>query len=162
MSCIDCTGIMHAEPVLYRLRKGEGIFMNVRNCRTCGRIFNYVAGPAMCPACREKLEEKFQQVKEFIRENKGVGIPEVAEACDVDAGQIRQWLREERLELSQDSPMYLTCESCGGPIRTGRFCEKCAGNLTRSLQDVLKGSRAAAPAKPAKNDAEGPKMRFLK
>ena len=32
--------------------------MNVRNCRHCGRIFNYVAGPIMCPACREKMEEK--------------------------------------------------------------------------------------------------------
>lgn len=136
--------------------------MNVRNCRTCGRIFNYVTGSAMCPSCREKLEEKFQQVKEYIRENKGVGIPEVAEACDVDAGQIRQWLREERLELSQDSPIYLTCESCGGPIRTGRFCEKCTGNMTRSLQDVLKAGKAAAQPKPARNDGEGAKMRFLK
>ena len=80
---------------------------------------------------------------------------------EISAGKGIQWLREERLELSQDSPMYLTCESCGAPIRTGRFCEKCSGNLTRSLQDVLKEGRAAS-AKPAKNDAEGPKMRFLK
>ena len=86
----------------------------------------------------------------------------MAEACEVDQGQIRQWLREERLELSQDSPIYLTCESCGAPIRTGRFCEKCTGNMTRSLQDVLKAGKAAAQPKPAKNEGEGPKMRFLK
>ena len=136
--------------------------MNVRNCRTCGRIFNYVSGPAMCPSCREALEKKFQQVKDYIRENKGVGINEVAEACDVDQGQIRQWLREERLELAPDSPIYLRCESCGASIRSGRFCEKCTGNMTRGLQDALKASKAAAQPKPAKNDGEGPKMRFLK
>lgn len=135
--------------------------MNVRNCKSCGRIFNYVSGPPICPACREKLEEKFQEVKDYIRENKGAGIQEVADACGVDIKQIRQWLREERLELSSESALYLNCESCGAPIRSGRFCEKCAGNMTKSLNDVLKAGRAAN-TKPEKPDPEGPKMRFLK
>ena len=64
--------------------------MNVRNCRSCGNIFNYVVGQVICPACREKMEQKFQEVKEYIRSHKGVGINEVAEACDVDVAQIRQ------------------------------------------------------------------------
>lgn len=135
--------------------------MNVRNCKSCGRIFNYVSGPPTCPICREKLEEKFQEVKDYIRENKGAGIQEVADACDVDIKQIRQWLREDRLELSAESAVHLSCESCGAPIRSGRFCEKCTGNMTKSLNDVLKANRAAN-AKPEKNDPEGPKMRFLK
>lgn len=135
--------------------------MNVRNCRSCGRIFNYVTGPAICPTCRDKLEEKFQEVKNYIRENKGAGIQEVAEACEVEVSQIRQWLREERLELAADSALYLNCESCGAPIRSGKFCEKCANNMTKSLQDVLNANKAV-PAKSKKDDAEGPKMRFLK
>lgn len=135
--------------------------MNVRNCRSCGRIFNYVMGPAICPACRDKLEEKFQEVKDYVRENKGAGIQEVAEKCDVEVSQIRQWLREERLELAADSALYLNCESCGAPIRSGKFCEKCAGNMTRSLQEVLNANKPAA-GKSKKDDAEGPKMRFLK
>ena len=135
--------------------------MNVRNCRNCGAIFNYVSGQAICPACREKLEKKFQVVKDYIRENKGAGINEVAEACDVDPGQIRQWLREDRLEVTADSAVFLTCESCGTSIRSGRFCEKCMGNMTRGFQEVLKGNQAAQ-VKPAKDDGQGPKMRFLK
>jgi len=135
--------------------------MNVRNCRSCGCIFNYIAGPITCPACREKLEKKFQEVKEYIRENKGVGIPEVAEACDVDAGQIRQWLREERLELSTESAAALTCEGCGKAIRSGRFCEKCTLNMARGFQEVLSAGKQTA-SKQSKNDGEGPKMRYLK
>ena len=73
--------------------------MNVRNCRKCGRLFNYISGPSWCPACREQMEVKFQEVKEYIRENPGVGIKQVSEACDVEPAQINQWLREERLEL---------------------------------------------------------------
>lgn len=135
--------------------------MNVRNCRSCGCIFNYIAGQVICPACREKLEKKFQEVKEYIRENKGVGIQQVAEACEVDPGQIRQWLREERLELSEDSGAYLICESCGKPIRSGRFCEKCAMEMKRGLQEVLKSNKPVEQ-KPLKTDGDGAKMRYLK
>ena len=135
--------------------------MNVRNCRNCGCIFNYVTGPVICPACREKLEEKFQEVKEYIRDNKGAGIPEVAEACDVEVAQIRQWLREGRLELTEDAQMYWSCETCGKPIRSGRFCEKCTLNMSRGFQEVLNAGKDTSP-RQAKNDGEGPKMRYLK
>ena len=43
--------------------------MNVRNCRGCGRIFNYVTGPFLCIKCREEMEVKFQEVKEYIRQH---------------------------------------------------------------------------------------------
>ena len=49
----------------------------------CGHIFNYVAGPFLCPHCREKMEAKFQEVKEYIRNNPGVSIQDVSENCDV-------------------------------------------------------------------------------
>ncbi len=134
--------------------------MNVRNCRNCGRIFNYVAGPPICPACKESLEAKFQEVKEYIRAHKGAGIAEVAEACEVEASQIRQWLREDRLELAEGSAIVLSCESCGAPIRSGRFCEKCKGNMTRNLKEAMKPSRPAQ--QPRKNKEEGgARMRFL-
>ena len=135
--------------------------MNVRNCRSCGCIFNYIAGQVICPACRDKLEEKFHEVKEYILENKGAGIKEVAEACEVDTGQIRQWLREERLELGEESAVYLNCESCGKAIRSGRLCEKCALDMKKGLREVL-ASNKPAEQRALKNDAEGPKMRFLK
>lgn len=59
------------------------------------------------------MEAKFQEVKEYIRANPGVGIQDVAENCDVEPSQIQQWLREERLELTEGSAIYLQCEKCG-------------------------------------------------
>lgn len=136
--------------------------MNVRNCKVCGRIFNYVAGPVTCPSCREKMEAKFQEVKEYIRAHRGAGIQEVSEACDVDGAQIRQWLREDRLEITEDSPIFLSCEACGAPIRSGRFCDKCTLTMTKGFKDVLNAGRtAAAPKQPARRDDERAKMRFL-
>ncbi len=135
--------------------------MNVKNCRVCGRIYNYVSGPNVCPSCRQKMEEKFQEVKEYIRNHKGCGIQEVSEACDVDGAQIRQWLREDRLEVTEDSAIFLSCESCGGPIRSGRFCEKCQMNMTKGFKDVLSAGQKQAPKPPVRKEDDSPKMRFL-
>ena len=116
----------------------------------------------MCPACREASETKFQEVKDYIRENRGVGIQEVAEACEVDPAQIRQWLREDRLEVTEDSAVFLNCEGCGAPIRSGKFCEKCKQDMTKGFDQVLKAGRPEPP-KPKKQDAtQNAKMRFLK
>ena len=137
--------------------------MNIRNCRVCGRIFNYMTGAPICPACRESLEAKFQEVKEYIREHRGAGITEVAEACDVDTAQIRQWLREDRLEVTEDSPMFLNCESCGAPIRSGKYCDKCKVDMTKGFNDVVKSSRPTPPPqKKPTGDDPGARMRFLK
>ena len=134
--------------------------MNVRNCRSCGRIFNYLSGAPICPACREGMEAKFQEVKEYVREHRGISIPEVAEACDVDPAQIRQWLRDDRLEVTEDSAMFLNCESCGAPIRSGRFCERCKNTMTKGFNDVLKANRPEPkPEKQSSDDSA--RMRFL-
>ncbi|MBQ2804067.1 MAG: flagellar protein [Lachnospiraceae bacterium] len=137
--------------------------MNVRNCRQCGRIFNYVAGPFLCQVCREKMELKFQEVKEYIRENPGVSIPQVSEACDVEPSQIRQWLREERLEVTEDSAIFLNCDGCGMPIRCGKYCDKCKGNLASGLKNVLHENEARKASASPKNSgsSDNPRMRFL-
>ena len=134
--------------------------MNIRNCRMCGHIFNYVAGPILCPHYREKMEAKFQEVKEYIRSNPGVGIQEVAENCDVEPSQIQQWLREERLELTEGSAIYLQCEKCGAPIRSGRFCEKCKYEMSMDLQSVLPKKQQMLKQHPA-SSRDGDRMRYL-
>ncbi|MGN1147943.1 MAG: flagellar protein [Lachnospiraceae bacterium] len=135
--------------------------MNVRNCRKCGRIFNYVMGPHICPACREALEADFQRVKEYVREHKGATITEVAEECNVEIQQIHQWLREERLELTEGSSIVLQCESCGALIKSGRYCEKCKRELTTGLKDVVRSSQKENPVPQSRPDRDGDRMRYL-
>ena len=73
--------------------------MEVRNCRSCGRLFNYMGGAPLCPACQKKLEEKFQEVKAFLEENPNSSVETVAEELDVSVKQIRQWIRETALSV---------------------------------------------------------------
>ncbi len=135
--------------------------MDVRNCRTCGRIFNYVAGPPICPRCKEAKEAKFQEVKQYVTDHSGADIREVAEECDVDIQQIRQWIREERLQFADDSPIRIACEGCGAMIRSGRFCDKCKADMTKGLRSAMGMDKPSQPEPFKERKSDGNKMRFL-
>ena len=43
--------------------------MEVRNCRNCGRLYNYMGGGYLiCSLCKDELDKKFAEVKKYIRE----------------------------------------------------------------------------------------------
>ena len=65
--------------------------MDVRNCKGCGKLFNYMSGAQLCPECRAKLEKKFSSVKDYIDEHPQASISQVAEDMDVSVKQIKQW-----------------------------------------------------------------------
>ena len=133
--------------------------MDVRNCRNCGNLFNYLSGPDICPSCRDKAEKRFQDVKEYIRNNPGATIQQISEDNEVSTNQIRQWVREERLQFADDSPVGIECEKCGKQIRTGRFCQSCKDNMASALTEGFK--RPAAPEPPAKPSKSGDRMYHL-
>ncbi len=136
--------------------------MEIKNCRSCGRLYNYVSGSYynhLCPGCRDSLEEKFQQVKAYIEENKTATVVEISEANDVTTAQIERWVREERLTFSEQSLVGIDCEKCGTMIRTGRFCDACRGSLVNTFGNVYRRDDAAG--KKLRGDEKNPKMRYL-
>lgn len=129
--------------------------MEVRACRTCKRLFNYITGPVRCPACADALEKKFQQVKSYIWDHKTATLDEISQENDVSLGQLRQWVREERLTFTEDSPVGLECEACGATIKTGRYCDKCKNKLGNALMSALPKAQ-----QPEKKDFKDPKNRM--
>ena len=67
--------------------------MEVRNCRSCRRLFNYLGGQQICPDCKEKIEKRFYAVKEYIRENPHARMQEIADANEVTVLQLQQGTR---------------------------------------------------------------------
>ncbi|MBQ7480425.1 MAG: flagellar protein [Lachnospiraceae bacterium] len=132
--------------------------MNVRNCKNCGRLFNYIAGPPICPECKDQVEKKFQKAKEFVRNTAHATVSMVAEEVDVSEQQVKQWIREERLVFSDATVAGVTCEVCGEPITTGRFCAKCKNQVMNDLNGAIK--KPDAPV-VKKKERENPRMRFL-
>ena len=133
--------------------------MNLRNCARCGKMFNYVAGPAICEPYKKLAEEDFQKVKQYIADNPTASLKQISEDNQVTAKQIQQWIREERLMFSKDSPIQLLCENCGEPITTGRFCAKCKTSMANTLNSTFAKPKPALQQPVKKEPKAG--MRFL-
>lgn len=132
--------------------------MNVTNCRGCGRLFNQVGNEKLCPSCVQELEDKFQEVKEYLNENPTASMNDISKEKDVSIKQIKQWVREERLVFSEGSLDGIECEKCGALIRTGRYCDSCKASLTNTLMSAIDKPKAEAPKK---RERTRERMRFL-
>lgn len=133
---------------------------NVRACRNCRKLFNSLFNKQICPACEEKLEKDLAKVKDYLWSHKGASLNEVGRECDVNPAQIRQWLKEERIQLLDGSAIELFCDTCGAPITSGRFCDKCKGQTQAGLNSIV-AANAPKPVAPQKPTKENPRMRFL-
>ena len=132
---------------------------DVKSCKMCKKLFNYLGGQPICPACQKKLEDKFQEVKTFIEEHDGASMDEVAKECEAPKNQIKKWIQEERLMIKEGSTgIVLNCENCGAPILTGRYCENCKRQVADGLDSLIKKPTVTAPKKKVK---EKERMRFL-
>jgi flagellar operon protein (TIGR03826 family) len=137
--------------------------MEVRNCKQCGRLYNYIGGSYrnLCPDCIRLVEDKFEGVKQFIEEHKTATMPQIAEHCEVSTRQIEQWIREERLCFADDSPIGIACESCGAMIKSGRYCDKCKSNMVNQFGSMYRQQRNSMPNRNMGSDRDSARMRYF-
>ncbi len=123
--------------------------MEVKACKNCRRLFQYVYGPELCPDCSKLItdkntaaisnekrsllkpllleeEQKLDQIKQYILVNPRATVSRIAEVHEVSASKIFEWIREDRLEFSDASQdAWFTCAKCGIKIRSGVYCINC-------------------------------------
>lgn len=110
---------------------------DIRNCKKCGKVYNYIGGAPICPVCKEDEEKEFKKVKTYLYDNPGASITQVTSDLNVSIEMIKRFLKEGRLEiLGDDGNLLLECESCGKAIKSGRFCEHCERDLSIRLRDT--------------------------
>lgn len=110
---------------------------DVRNCRKCGRVFNYLGGSPICPACKELDEQDFKKVKEYLYDNPKATVIQVSTDLEISVEKIKRFLKEGRLEIiSNEGNMILECENCGRSINSGRLCKECEKELAGNLQSA--------------------------
>lgn len=112
--------------------------MDVRNCKRCGRIYRYI-GQSYCPKCAKEIDEMFLQIRDYIDENPDANVIEVSEATEIEEDIILMFLREGRLELKQPG-LGLTCDRCGNPIKSGRYCDACTDEMKREFSKDLRSA----------------------
>lgn len=128
---------------------------DLMNCRKCGKLFQRTGIGLICQDCEKALEEKYQEVKEYLREHNAATVVEVSKEMDVSVEQIKKWVRQERLYFNDPESIGIDCLMCGRPISKGKYCSKCKEKVTNRLNSAYKKE------KPASVQKDGDKMRFL-
>lgn len=133
---------------------------NIVNCKKCGRIFQQVTSKKICPDCEKALEDKFMEVKEYIREHPNASIMEVSREADVSVEQLKQWVREERLLFSNAEGSGIECVMCGVPITTGKYCARCKEKIAHKLENAYEKPKVTLTQQQP-SSSKG-KMRFVR
>jgi hypothetical protein len=77
------------------------------------------------PLLKEE-EEKFEMVKDYILAHPSASVAEISEVHDISPIKIFDWIRDERLEFSDNAEFaWFSCQSCGAKIKSGRLCNRC-------------------------------------
>ncbi len=104
------------------------------SCEECGREMQYKGvGEYTCVYCGHLMYDDYGIVRNYLESNPGSTMGMVAAATGVSEKEIKIMLREERLQIREDSRSFIACESCGKPILSGRFCESC-GKLAAAAE----------------------------
>lgn len=125
--------------------------MNISNCRRCGKMYSY-SGKPICPDCVKKEDEDFEVARAYIKENPGCNIKSVSEETGISVKLLTKFLREKRIEFSDGSNVFISCESCGGPISSGRYCNNCLSKLGKEMLSNTASSKPAPPPRTPKSD----------
>lgn len=134
---------------------------DVRNCRKCGKLYNYIGGAPICPRCKELEEDDFKRVKQYLYENPGASLTEVSTELEISVELIKRFLKDGRLEItSEDGNMVLECENCGKSIKSGRFCQDCERDLASGFRSAANQIKSELNSQSS-TDAKSFSMRYM-
>ena len=139
---------------------------SVQRCSECGSEMKYRGlGEFICQECGNVVLNDYGRVRAYLEEHPGATQTEVSKATGVSPNRIRQLLMEERIEISANSSVFLFCEMCGAPIRSGVRCLKCEEKYKKGVELERKSERVhsniSGHAMGAQGHASG-EIRFVK
>ena len=95
-------------------------------CEKCGDSMKYKGiGEYVCEGCGHVMYDDYGKVRSYLESHRGATQGETAQATGVAPNVIRQFLRDDKIEIAPNSAVFIFCESCGTPIRSGRLCSAC-------------------------------------
>ena len=106
----------------------EGLSLNriPMDCKYCGEGVEKIArGVYRCKVCGRENYDYFQTVRLYLERFGATPALIIERETGVPRKAIEQFLRQEYLEIPRQSPIRMSCENCGAPIRTGYLCDQC-------------------------------------
>ncbi len=113
-----------------------------RVCKECGGVMIFKGvGEYHCEECGAVAYDDYGKVRLYIEGHKGATAAQIEGAIGVSQRTIRQLLKEGRIEVTQDSKVFMYCEICRKQIRSGRLCPECEVKAHRALENEERSKR---------------------
>lgn len=95
-------------------------------CPECeGHLKFQGLGEYRCEDCKTKAYDDYGKVRNYLEEHRGATAFEIEQQTGVRQRNIRRLIRDERIEVSEQSRVFLKCKGCGMDIRFGNLCSTC-------------------------------------
>lgn len=112
------------------------------NCSKCDGLMVFMGvGEYRCEECGNVEYDDYGKVRLYLESHRGATAAKIEEDSGVSQKNIRQMLKESRLEITSESNVFLKCEFCSKQIRSGRFCRECEMNYHRQIEEDQRKNR---------------------
>ena len=119
---------MATDPLTQKLQKL--VKKNGNFCLKCQCATRPVRdGVFRCPQCGEEYLSDFGRVRKYLEEAGPSTARQISVATGVPAESVTMLLEGNQLEMSEDSHVFLACEICGAPLKSGRICFACSTGI---------------------------------
>ena len=130
----------------------------LRTCRKCKAFVHENSLHDYCPACYKKVEDVFDQIRQYLREYPGATSFEIEQRLGIPMHVVNNFVKDGRL-IEIDNPfLNLECVRCGCLLLSAhhKYCPTCELQMLRELQHA----KADLEVSTAPKVRETGKMRF--
>ncbi len=107
------------------------------NCAKCGKLIETNGFRSLCDECFVRDMQDFDRIRDFLYIHPRSKIFEVSNSLDIPVPVIKRYLREGRLEIVEKDQLFLKCEKCGKPIRSGMYCDDCLKQVAHDYKSAF-------------------------
>ncbi len=111
---------------------------SIDTCNACGKLFPR-AVMRLCSQCALVEENRFQLVRDYLVENDGAPLGEIARETGVSSSDVRKFTDGGRLV---EVTTGMDACTCGGVGERCRHCRSRLSNSFRSMEQTMRAERA--------------------
>jgi hypothetical protein len=106
-------------------------------CSLCGKMYPRIE-LRLCRDCGSKEPNRFKLVRDYLRDNPGRSINDIADHTGVSRGEISKYYEEKRLVDVDPGPgdVPLECVCPPGVTAKNEMCPYCRMQLSKRLSDL--------------------------
>lgn len=127
-------------------------------CEKCdGKMIYDGNGIYHCADCRTEALDDYGKIRIFLEEHGPDSAVAIAQETGVELGIVSMFLKDGRIEIPNESRLFIQCKRCGCALRFGRYCRECTMEMAGGLKNAFREDMGDKPEPPGRNKQ---KMRY--